>query len=55
MRGLHLNGIFSQESQNWDSYCPETLDIHILLKTNFFWEHVKAMSNNPQKNISNGV
>ncbi len=55
--GLHPNDIFPKtlkwESQNWDFYCFETLDIHIFFY--FFWEHASKISHNSQKDLSNDV
>ncbi len=52
--GLLLNDIFSQDSQNWDFYCPKTLNVHIFFKSTFL-EHAKVISYNPQKDLSNNV
>ncbi len=54
LRGLHPNGIFSQDSQNWNFYCPKALDIHIFFKSTIL-EHVITLSYSPQKVLSNGV
>jgi len=43
------------KSQNWDFCYPKTLDIHIFLKSSFFFENLKAISYSPQKDLSNGV
>ncbi len=43
------------ESQNWDYYCPKTLDVHIFFKSIFFFENVKAIIYNPQNDLSNNV
>jgi hypothetical protein len=40
MWGLHPNVIFfgspRWKSQNWDSYCPKTLDVRIFFKSSMF-------------------
>ncbi len=42
------------ESQNWNFWCLETLDIHIFLIT-IFLDHTKVIFYSPKKNLSNGV
>ncbi len=42
------------KSQNWDSYCPETLDTHIS-SNQICLEHAKGISYNLQKYFSKGV
>jgi hypothetical protein len=47
-------GTSKWESQNWDFYYPKTLDVHIFSNQVYF-ENAKAISYNPQKNLSKNV
>jgi hypothetical protein len=55
-RGLHPNGIFSWDCQNWDFCCLKTLDVHIFFKSCFFksmwWQNLIASNRSFQRCIA---